>query len=115
MGMAIGMAIGQGPGGTSLDNTVRIVLAEPTDDWILLDMEHSPNDLESLLTQLQAAAPYPEDAPTAADAVLYLMRHLHAADMRFLESFHDQGVARAAPVASSVMPPVLFMLVSILA
>jgi dynamin family protein len=40
----------------------------------------------------------PEDAPTAADAVLYLMRHLHAADMRFLESFHDQGVARAAPV-----------------
>ncbi|MCU1500925.1 MAG: hypothetical protein JWM12_279 [Ilumatobacteraceae bacterium] len=37
--MAIGMAIGQGPGGTSLDNTVRIVLAEPTDDWILLDVE----------------------------------------------------------------------------
>src|ERR671933_143414 len=26
------------------------------------------------------------------------MRHLHSADMRFLESFHDQGVARAAPV-----------------
>ena len=28
-------------------------------DWILLDCEHSPNDLENLLTQLQAAAPYP--------------------------------------------------------
>ena len=28
-------------------------------DWLLLDMEHSPNDLESLLSQLQAAAPYP--------------------------------------------------------
>jgi len=27
-------------------------------DWILLDLEHSPNDLESLLTQLQAAAAY---------------------------------------------------------
>jgi hypothetical protein len=40
----------------------------------------------------------PEDAPTAADAVLYLMRHLHSADLRFLESFHDKGVARAAPV-----------------
>jgi len=26
---------------------------------ILLDMEHSPNDLENLVTQLQAAAPYP--------------------------------------------------------
>jgi len=28
-------------------------------DWLLLDCEHSPNDLESLLTQLQACAPYP--------------------------------------------------------
>jgi 4-hydroxy-2-oxoheptanedioate aldolase len=28
-------------------------------DWILLDTEHSPADLENLLTQLQAAAPYP--------------------------------------------------------
>jgi 4-hydroxy-2-oxoheptanedioate aldolase len=28
-------------------------------DWILLDSEHSPSDLENLLTQLQAAAPYP--------------------------------------------------------
>src|ERR1043165_5075430 len=27
-------------------------------DWILIDLEHSPNDLESLLAQLQAAAPY---------------------------------------------------------
>jgi len=27
-------------------------------DWILLDTEHSPTDLENLLTQLQAAAPY---------------------------------------------------------
>jgi len=40
----------------------------------------------------------PEDAPSAADAVLYLMRHLHSADVRFLESFHDRGVARSAPV-----------------
>jgi len=31
-------------------------------DWILLDTEHSPNDLENLLTQLQAAAPYPTHA-----------------------------------------------------
>jgi 4-hydroxy-2-oxoheptanedioate aldolase len=28
-------------------------------DWLLLDMEHSPYDLESLLAQLQAAAAYP--------------------------------------------------------
>ena len=37
--MAISLALGRPPGGTSLDNTVRIVLEEPTDDWILLDIE----------------------------------------------------------------------------
>ena len=35
------------------------VIAGAGFDWILLDCEHSPNDLENLLTQLQAAAPYP--------------------------------------------------------
>ena len=46
MGLAGGPALGdelgllgRPPGGTSLDNTVRIVLEEPTDDWILLDIE----------------------------------------------------------------------------
>src|SRR3954462_161073 len=34
------------------------VIAGAGFDWLLLDMEHSPNDLESLLPQLQAAAPY---------------------------------------------------------
>ncbi len=27
-------------------------------DWLLLDAEHAPNDIRSLLSQLQAAAPY---------------------------------------------------------
>ena len=31
-------------------------------DWLLLDMEHSPNDLTDVLSQLQAAAPYPTSA-----------------------------------------------------
>jgi len=35
------------------------VIAGAGFDWILLDCEHSPNDLESLLSQLQAAASYP--------------------------------------------------------
>ena len=34
------------------------VIAGAGFDWLLLDTEHSPNELESLLTQLQAAAPY---------------------------------------------------------
>src|ERR671918_2812878 len=35
------------------------VIAGAGFDWILLDTEHSPSDLENVLGQLQAAAPYP--------------------------------------------------------
>lgn len=31
--------------------------------------------------------------PPVADAVIYLMRHTHASDIRFLESFHDDELA----------------------
>ena len=34
------------------------VIAGAGFDWLLLDQEHSPNDLESVLSQLQAAAAY---------------------------------------------------------
>jgi dynamin family protein len=41
----------------------------------------------------------PEDETvTDADAVLYLMRHVHQTDVDFLEAFHDDEVAHAAPV-----------------
>ncbi|BDZ46767.1 dynamin family protein [Naasia aerilata] len=40
----------------------------------------------------------PEDAPSQADAVVYLLRHLHAADLTFLEAFRDTGVGRSGTV-----------------
>jgi hypothetical protein len=40
----------------------------------------------------------PEDQETPADAVLYLMRHLHANDLEFLRAFHDTEVSRPNPV-----------------
>ncbi len=43
------------------------VIAGAGFDWLLLDTEHSPNDLESVLTQLQAAAPYPTHPVVRAD------------------------------------------------
>ncbi len=44
---------------------------------------------------------HPDDErPTEADAVVYLMRHLHAADAQFLEAFRGLGVARTASVNS---------------
>jgi hypothetical protein len=33
-----------------------------------------------------------------ADAVLYLLRHTHASDMRFLESFHDDELVHGTPI-----------------
>jgi hypothetical protein len=39
-----------------------------------------------------------DDTPTEADAVVYLMRHVHARDAAFLEAFRDRGVARATAV-----------------
>lgn len=35
-----------------------------------------------------------------ADAVLYLMRHTHASDVRFLEAFHDDELAHGTPMNS---------------
>jgi 4-hydroxy-2-oxoheptanedioate aldolase len=44
----------------SLSNHYAVeVVAGSGFDWLLLDMEHSPNDLESILPQLQAASNYP--------------------------------------------------------
>jgi hypothetical protein len=40
----------------------------------------------------------PEDEETPADAVLYLMKHLHSSDLEFLEAFHDTEVSRPNPV-----------------
>ncbi len=38
-----------------------------------------------------------EDDETEADAVVYLMRHVHAADVDFLEAFRDDRVSQATP------------------
>lgn len=40
----------------------------------------------------------PEDEEAPADAVLYLMRHLHSNDLEFLRAFHDTEVSQPNPV-----------------
>lgn len=40
----------------------------------------------------------PKDAPSEADAIIYLMRHLHASDLNFLESFKDQTAGQSGTV-----------------
>ncbi|MFT7599395.1 MAG: putative GTPase [Acidimicrobiales bacterium] len=40
----------------------------------------------------------PEEDETPADAVLYLMKHIHASDLNLLEAFHDTTVSQPNPV-----------------
>jgi hypothetical protein len=56
----------------------------------------SLNDENSVRTRdfLEAAAGHPSDA----DAVIYLMRHLHRSDVEFLDAFMDRSVSGASPV-----------------
>lgn len=39
-----------------------------------------------------------DEEASPADAVIYLMRHLHAGDLEFLRAFHDTEVSRPNPV-----------------
>ena len=59
----------------------------------------SMNDENSVRTRdfLEATAGHPSDA----DAVIYLMRHLHKSDVAFLDAFMDRSVSGASPVSRS--------------
>ncbi len=39
-----------------------------------------------------------DDRPPVVDAVLYLLRHTHPSDVRFLEAFHDDDLAHGTPM-----------------
>lgn len=86
--------------GTPVENVDRLVVDWPSQHLRRTNLIDTPG-IASLSADTSARAGEfltPEDAPSPADAVVYLMRHLHAGDVRFLESFHDRGVARATPV-----------------
>lgn len=87
-------------GGTPPERVDRLIVDWPSQSLRTHSLIDTPG-IASMSADTSARAGaflVPEDAPAPADAVLYLMRHLHVSDVRFLESFHDQGVAKAAPV-----------------
>ncbi|MFC5996040.1 dynamin family protein [Pseudonocardia hispaniensis] len=86
--------------GTPTEEVDRLVVDWPSQNLRSMTLIDTPGIASlSADTAMRAHAFLtPQDSPTQADAVIYLMRHLHVSDMRFLESFFDQGVARATPV-----------------
>jgi hypothetical protein len=88
-------------GGTAAERLDRLVVDWPAQSLRAMTLIDTPgvasiNDGVSKRT-VRFLEP-DDDTPTEADAVLYLMRHLHVADAEFLEAFTDQGVARATAV-----------------
>jgi 4-hydroxy-2-oxoheptanedioate aldolase len=65
-----------------VDPSVAELLAGVGFDWLCLDAEHSPNDVRTVLAQLQAIAPYPVQA---------VVRPVHGAS-EILKQYLDIGV-----------------------
>jgi len=88
-------------GGVPAERVDRLTVDWPSQNLRLTTLIDTPGiaSLTKENSRRTVAFLDPEDErPTEADAVIYLMRHLHAADAEFLESFRDRGVARAGAV-----------------
>ncbi|HEX6423464.1 MAG TPA: dynamin family protein [Acidimicrobiales bacterium] len=88
-------------GGTDPDDISRLVIEWPSSSLRQMTLIDTPG-IASLSTDVSARTTAfltpGEDQVTPADAVLYLMRHLHSSDINFLEAFHDEEFSQATPV-----------------
>ncbi|MCX7279872.1 MAG: 4-hydroxy-2-oxoheptanedioate aldolase [Burkholderiales bacterium] len=76
-------------------------------DWLLIDGEHAPNDVRSILAQLQAVAPYPGHAivrPHIGDVAL-IKQLLDTGAQTLLIPMVDTAEQAAQMVAATRYPP----------
>jgi 4-hydroxy-2-oxoheptanedioate aldolase len=76
-------------------------------DWLLIDSEHAPNDLRTILAQLQAVAPYPVTPvvrPPAGDPVLIKQLLDLGAEVLLIPMVESREQAQAL-VAATRYPP----------
>ena len=89
------------------DPYVAEALATAGFDWLLIDGEHAPNDLRSVLGQLQAVAPYathPIVRPPIGDAVL-IKQYLEIGAQTLLIPMVDTAEQATRMVAATRYPP----------
>ena len=88
-------------GGRDPDQVERIVIDWPSRSLEKITLIDTPG-IASLSVDVSARAHAfltpDDDRVTEADAVLYLMKHMHSSDIGFLEAFHDEDVSQATPV-----------------
>jgi len=93
---------------SSLSSNVTVeVIAGSGFDWILIDTEHSPNELPMVLSQLQAATggtAHPVVRPAWNDTVL-IKRFLDAGVQSFLIPYVQTEEEARAAVAATRYPP----------
>jgi hypothetical protein len=87
--------------GNHPDQLERLVVQWPSSSLGDLSLIDTPG-VESISTEVSArtkrfALPSAEQE-SQADAVVYLMRHLHPTDVRFLEAFQDAQIGRTNPI-----------------
>jgi hypothetical protein len=92
--------------GLAIDQIERIEVGWPTPALKELTLVDTPGlaSLSEELSLQSSTALTPEDSVSIVDAVVYLMRHLHATDANFLEAFRDQ---QAIPSLSAMTLAVL--------
>lgn len=76
-------------------------------DWLLIDTEHSPNELDMVLGQLQAIAPYPSHAVVrvAWNDPVIVKRTLDVGAQTLLFPFVQDAQEAARAVAATRYPP----------
>jgi 4-hydroxy-2-oxoheptanedioate aldolase len=83
------------------------VIAGAGFDWILLDTEHSPNDLESVLAQLQATSSYPTHPIVRVpwNDMVTIKRYLDIGTQTLLVPFVQNAEEARAAAAATRYPP----------
>ncbi|MGH2476405.1 MAG: dynamin family protein, partial [Candidatus Limnocylindrales bacterium] len=93
--------------GRPIETIERIDVGWPSQNLVDLTLIDTPGlasaDERSSARTVAAMLDRPGEGPGQADAVLYLMRHLHRADAQFLEAFTDRSIAHASPVNAVVV------------
>jgi len=87
--------------GRDAESVDHLEIGWPTrrlDGMVLIDTPGIASISTEVSARTHRAMSAEEGRVPVADAVLYLLRHTHSADLRFLESFHDDEVAEGTPV-----------------
>ena len=90
-------------GGLSHEAVERLEVEWPSPNLRALTLVDTPGIASATATGERARTwLVPEDGedeePAPVDALLYLMRHVHGTDVRFLEAFHDREAGYPSPV-----------------